>query len=53
MINNINYCSRSLLFPEVKNIDNKDWNITKLTKKELILQSNYRLENSYKIIFTQ
>lgn len=52
-INNINYCSRNLLFPELKDISSKKWTINKLTGNELILVSDYRFENSYKLIFTQ
>ncbi|MBK9282831.1 MAG: hypothetical protein IPM51_00765 [Sphingobacteriaceae bacterium] len=52
-INSIYYCSRNLLFPELKDIYSKQWMINKLTKNELIIVSDYRLENSYKLIFVQ
>jgi len=51
-INNQLYCVRNILFPEYNNYA-KQWNIKKLTKNELILETNWKLKNSYKIILTQ
>jgi len=51
-IQNSTYCVRNLLFPEY-NQYGKKWSIKKLTKKECILESNFKLKNSYKIILTQ
>jgi hypothetical protein len=49
-INNIFYCQRNLLFPEFLR-RNPKWEISKLTKNELVL--SIKLTNSYKIILSQ
>ena len=46
------YCSRNLFYPEFNN-SNKIWDIKKLTKKECVLETTFKLKNSYKIILIQ
>jgi hypothetical protein len=48
-INNIQYCQRNIFFPEFLT-RNPEWNIKKLTSKELIL--SVTLKNTYKITLT-
>jgi hypothetical protein len=42
-------CVRSTLNPEVNINPTKVWTIKKLTKKHLVLETDYRLQNSYRI----
>jgi hypothetical protein len=48
----IRYCSRNLFYPEFNNYA-KLWDIKKLTKKECILESTFKLKNSYRIILSE
>lgn len=51
-MNGVQYCGRNLFYPEFNN-SNKLWDIKKLTKKECILESTFKLKHSYKIILSQ
>jgi hypothetical protein len=51
IINSQTYCVRNLLYPEY-NSYGKLWNIKKLTKSELIIETNWNLKNNYKITLT-
>lgn len=46
------YCCRNLFYPEY-NYYGKKWDIKKLTKKECVLESTFKLKNSYRIILSQ
>ena len=52
MIDGTMYCVRNVLFPEY-NTYGKIWDIKKLTEKECVLESTFKLKNSYKIILIQ
>jgi hypothetical protein len=51
IIDNINYCNRNILAPELNSVGKK-WYIKKLTRTELVIETNWNLKNNYKITLT-
>jgi hypothetical protein len=49
--NNTMICSRDILNPEYNNYG-RLWDIKRLTSKELVIETSWKLKNSYKIILT-